>query len=555
MTVVDNDTFALPEVARSLSPYITTRQDALRIRRILTVYFTSFLTDRGVVKESTLCLMTSDKDAQSKEISPEVGGLYKEYFEELQANTIAKVKYRAAAFQSQDDVGSIPRIGMLSSNTSVSDMSEDSLMRTYLALLRQRRRYERLRVLQDYMHELTTKPAAKADYVDIGKIQLDELPMPPLHQMPAHITPSAQVSASGLSSYKVNELVLRLEKTLLRAKQNLENEQNLLADLKARQYSASGRIRSEGKTLSDRKSRVHALHRTRGELIEWIERELAKTDSTSDNVQYDEGTSHASQEITKDTQQHITDIEGYYTEYVMARKSCLAIVAEATSPAASQVSGRRPLSSPKNKLQLGTESGARCSGLLDSYARLLVPLSLHRPIAQQKSHIVSVLTREQEGSIRVLDRLADESNLLSTYPLLITDPRFQNIAAALGSKPSSLPNDEHSTGGSQMKTLEFSRRWAFAASAAKDLTNEFCDEKIVQGAEHTENARNVLSEVRGLLDQGLQPTGAEGEPKVEDGDIWVPSLSSQEQKDKNATKFGRTDSPKTIWYGLRGNIG
>ena len=548
MSAHESGRVPLPEVARSLSPYINTRQEALQIRRTLTVYLTSLLKDEDTPNRSPLSLTIPDADIQVPEIPLEASGVSKEYLREVQAHLKARREYRAVAVRGQDHPFSNSYISRLPKEIPAGDVADTSSVHAYLALLRQRRRYERLRILKDYVDVLVTKPASKMGYLDIAKVHLDELPVPPLHQ------PAGRMVSSRSSNGSENELVLHLEKAVLRAKHKLDNEQKLLTSLKARHYSGRGVDGTEQFPAFNRDGRGNALHHTRQELIAWVEQELAKTDGAPDTSLHQLGTSDMPQSAMRDTEQSLQDIDSHYGGYTEARKICLATVARATSFVPLRISEEHPVPTSHLAKQPETVTDACCSGLLDSYMRLLIPLSLHRLVSQQKAYIASALTKEQEATIQVLDRLADESHLLPGYPLLATDSRFRNITAALGSKISPIHLDARSGSVTQTRAIEMASRWAFAASAAKGFAHDALEEKIVQGTEHMDTAREILSEVRNLLGQRPQPAGTFKKSQMEEEDIWASRTAARARKGNDIPKVDNKDTPKTIWYRLRGDL-
>jgi hypothetical protein len=548
MSTLEKGSFPLPEVARSLSPFIRTRQEALQIRRTLTVYLTSLLHDDGTASGSPLTLTVPDVDILLPEVPSEMSGVSKEYLKAMQAHLIARKEYRAVALRDQDHTASNSYISPSPKGISIGDDAEATTMHTYLALLKQRRRYERLRILRDNIDVLVTKPAAKARYLEISEIQLDALPVLPLQQPPVSII------SSGLTE-SVDELVLRLEKAVLQAKHKLEIEQKLFSKFKVRQQGGRGIYTTDLSAPSDRENRSHALHQTRQELIDWVEQELAKTDVASDLPQHEVGTTDKARPATGDIEQCTRDIESHYGGYIKARKICLATVAEATSTVPLSISEIDPLTSSTLAEQRKSVTDAYCWGLLYSYSRLLVPLNLQRLIAQQKDYIRSSLAMEEEATTQVLDRLADESHLLPSYPLLARDARFQNITAALGSKVSPMHSVVPSGSRTQIKVLEMASRWAFAASAAKSSAQEGLQEKIGQGTDHMGNAQDILSDLVSLLGQ-RSVAGTESGPQTENEveNIWAPSSSFRARKDKPILKVENGGIPKNIWHGLRGDL-
>lgn len=544
---IDNENFPLPQVATSLIPYIRTRQEALRIRRTLTVYLTSQLKGVDSLKGSSLALVAPAESVHLSRIPAELSGLRKAYLKELRLNITASKDFQALATQSHARADPESSSGPISTANRTLDNSGDSVLHTYLPLLRQRQRYEKLGILQDYLDVLAGKCAAKADYLDIRRIQKDA---PPLPQVQTETGGRSDRDLSGSSSNTVDELVIRLEKAVLRARHNLEKEKKLLADLQLRQQSTKDSTHSG--TLPGGGSRYQALSQTWDELNKWIDGELSNTDCLPNNFQ-DKPTGSEIRHSTKDTQQHMVEIKHEYTKYLQARRMSLAAVVEATSPMPPSLSVDHRLHSQKDGSQTETVNGALLPALPYLNAHVLSPLNLQKSITQQRSYITNSLAKEQQATVHVLDRFTDESHLLPAYPFLVTDSRFQHIAAALGSKKP-LQVDEQSTSRHQMKTLEMARAWAFAAGAARASTQEVLEDKLADGTEHTRNCHEVLENVRILLGKGLRHAGTEEDPASEDEDIWVTGAARDPRGRKEKTKLEGTDSSTSIWYRLRGDV-
>ncbi len=543
MHASDDDNFPLSQVANSLKPYLSTRQDALRIRRVLTIFLTSLLAYPPSASSCSLLLIASEQQTHDPEIPPEVSGLRKDYLEALKANLRARREARAAATQELEVDSRDPRFN---SSTRAFHNTGDSLMNDYLALLRQRQRFARLRILQDYMNVLLQKPAAKPSYLDIGKIQLDAYSVPSMQQIPASTISPQEPSTSSALNVNIQELVIRLEKTIIRTKHNLEREQRLLANLRELQHNSCPSDDSDNLAPSKPGSKIHALNRTREELIGWIERELARTDSTSDQGHVEEELIDKPHQTTKTSAQIRMDIDDAYAEYIRARKRCLALVAEATSPLSSAPFDDTPSLSHINQVQSETNGSTSCSNLLDQFARLHVPLNQQKSLAQQKSFTASVLAKEQVATVESLDRLADESHLLPAYPLLAADKRFQTTAAALRSRRPALRVHPATVDSGQGMTLEMARRWVFAATAASASAREVVDGRITSCGEQTGAAKEILSDVRTLLGQTDVKAGAE----IEEEDPWIPSVSAKAKSSKQRATLGH----KSIWQELRGDI-
>src|SRR5947207_495082 len=168
--------FPLPEVLSSLEPYIKTRQEILQIRRVLTVSLNSQNSALGLneviasapVRKARVNSTLSDTLGKRKAYSKAVFELEK-----------ARDEHRSLA---QAVVEDAPTDSVTTKDADVQDQSD--FFQAHIALLNRRRRYEKLRILQDYLDLLDQKPASDIYFLDLHKM-LQMLGEPP--QLPPEI--------------------------------------------------------------------------------------------------------------------------------------------------------------------------------------------------------------------------------------------------------------------------------------------------------------------------------------------------------------------------------
>ncbi|KAI4136017.1 MAG: hypothetical protein LQ347_000136 [Umbilicaria vellea] len=532
---INGKEFPLPQVWEALAPYIKTRQEALRIRRILSLYLTShFRSVDGEVIENVV-LSAPGSAVQVPKISIELSGLRKDYLRALQANIRARNEYKELTRDAVDAESDAPRHKGPPYSRSVEDRAER--LSTYLSLLQERRTYEKLSILQDYLEILNKKDAAASDYLSIDRMQ-KELPL----------APEAPLAASYLvSSNNDTELLIhRLERAVLRAKHALENEKSLIAKLKDEQQTKATDAESPamGSGLG---SKLAALSRTRDELISWMEEQLAKCSRTNEDASLEDSNRDFKRE-NSDIGQRKAAIAAKYEHYLEARKGMIAAASETVSYQGQGEGGKEQHQTVDPKVESDSKQNEQqASRILPYLTEYLIPSARARKaFLQQESHLATTLSTQQNLTTQLLSRLANESHLLPKYPLLSRQPRFKNTVAALGPKQLSPPLHE------ARSTYE-ARAWAFAADAARSATHEAAEGQLEHGFTHVENAKAVLNEIRKLLASDGEDGGGRGEA-IDTDDMGVSDSRISKRhppKSKDAAQRG----PEGIWSGFNGKVG
>ncbi|KAJ5666984.1 hypothetical protein N7462_011393 [Penicillium macrosclerotiorum] len=533
----------IPPFVKPIIPYIRTRQEALRIRQVLTLYLRSFIvfrdeTDQPCHAQSHLSLCApADNVVDVKRIPADFPGLRKEFLEALKTNFAARKEFHAVS----DDVAALRRQLMSKNRPSEpvdpQDLSGD--MRDYLQLLRDRRRHTKLRVFQHYLEELKAKEAGEPELMGMGESSDQQL----LLSEDLHTNnPDRQRSDTDLEG-----LVHRLERAVVRARAQLDREKQLFEKAKAQHNSRTNELPSEAAAAA----KARALQRTRDELVQWVEERLVPEGDPEESMIQD-----LSAEEIEETQRVLehqkTEITEQYNAYLHARRDLLDAASRACQPVTAT---SKPPSRPNYKTDNVPEEGPPPNSLdVLSYANeVLVPLSkTHKALALQRSYLSGLLTKEKTTALRALHRLSDESHLLPEYPILSRQPRFKHAVAALSSRNLSSTSDQNPPD----EVVSLAEAWAFASNAAGTNEREYVQQKVVLGTEVAQDARKTLEEVYNTLNQDLEDVLQENTPHEADPlDIWASEARSRRAAGNHAGGSRLERRPKGPWSGLNGRVG
>lgn len=537
--LVSGNGFPLPQVSEALAPYIKTRQEALRIRRILALYLTSHIRSADGEVVSNIILSAPGSAVQVPKVPKELSGLRKDYLRALQANVKARNEFKELSEHPLNAKSDDTRHLGPTHSRGVEDRAER--LSTYLSLLQERRKYEKLSILQDYLEILNKKDVATSDYLSIDRMEKEFPPMPE--------APSVALE-SVLSNSDTDLLIHRLERTVLRAKHALETEKSLIAKLKEETHieetQAEATNTESPSTGSGSGSKVAALCRTRDELIKWMEEQLANSSQINEDAS-PKNSDRKLEEVGGDMEQRKAAVAARYELYLEARKGMIAAASEVVSNQGEGEGGNEDQIVDPQIESGGKHKDQQASGILPYLTEYLIPSArAQKDLLQQESHIATSLSTQERLTVQLLDRLADESHLLPNYPLLTRQPRFKKSVAALGSKQLSPPLKE------SRSTYE-ARAWAFAADAARSATDEVVGERLEHGFTHVENAKGVLDELRELLGSNGADEGGRGE-SIGSDDMAVGETTMSKRLPVRG-KLAAQKASEGIWSGLDGKVG
>ncbi|GFF30858.1 hypothetical protein IFM46972_03050 [Aspergillus udagawae] len=523
----------VPPFARPLAPYIRTRQEALRIRQALTSYLRSQIDFADDDSENpnchsqshlTLCV-PQDAVVNVKRIPAEFTGLRKEYLQALQANLAARREY-----YSLTEKVAPAKARTKGTKTESPSIDHSSELQTYLRLLRDRRRHAKLQVFQHYLQELKERDSNISERIGDRASQGQQIMS--LEESDEECKSTGRDADDG-----IEVLVHKLERAVIRAKAQLDRERNLLEVLKSQLAPASTDVPPAVK--------VAALQRTRDELVQWVEEKLVSVGNADDAPVHD-----LSREEIEESARLVEDqkaqIAAQYVAYVEARKRLLDAASRACQPVAMASTKLSRQSVDLGKLAIGDRSPLDPLDVLSFTSENLLPLSkTQRALALQKNYLSGLLTKERSTTLRILNRLSDESHLLPEYPLLTHQPRFKHISSRHATSATGLPKPD--------EVVTLAESWAFASEAAARNEHQYIEEKLAEGQEAATDAEHVLQEVYNMFNQDLEETLRDQQSSEEDSnDIWA----SEARSTRSRTRATRSQQhPRGPWAKLNGQLG
>ncbi|KAA6416119.1 MAG: hypothetical protein FRX48_00838 [Lasallia pustulata] len=533
-TPLTSKDFSLPQVLEALAPYIKTRHEALRIRRILSLYLTSHIKSADGEVVNNVILSAPGGAVQVPKVPIELSGLRKDYLRALQANIKARNEHKELTRDAVDAKSGAASHSRPTYSRGVEDRAER--LGTYLSLLQERRVYEKLSILRDYLEILGKKGVATPEYLSTDRMRND---LPPMPEAPS-------VALRSVSPDSDTEILIhRLERTVLQAKHALETEKSLIAKLKDEQETKATSVESPA-VVPELGSKVAALCRTRDELIKWMEEQLAKSSQMNEDASLKDSDLNLKGE-DGDIDERKAAVAVKYEQYMEARKGMIAAASEVVSNEGQGEGDKEDQVVDPHIETDRQDNDQQATWILPYLTEYLIPSAgSQKAFLQQESHIAKTLSTQQNLTTQLLDRLANESHLLPNYPLLARQPRFKNSVAALGSKQLSPPLHES-------RSVYEARAWAFAADAARSATHEVVQERLEHGFTYVENARDVLDELRKVL--GSDCVDEEGRGESIDLDDMAVSETMVKRRQPPKSKMPARRGSEGIWSGMNGKVG
>jgi hypothetical protein len=530
------------QAQHDLTPYIRSRQETARIRQVLAVHLQAQLEPR--VGCSNLALLSlPDSSTGVKSTSKNIQGFRREYLKCLKANVKARREYSQIASTNTTTYSQGASTKKSTETLSASHLLQGDSPRkerldSYIDLVRQRQRHERLRVLQDFLNKLEQKSEGVTSF--LGHTGPNEFTLP---RIPTDVVTSSDVTLQNPTRLPLQNLVSELEKGVLRAKLRLKNEKYLLEQVKncrSLQQQTSGDFESRGMAT------LQALGRTRDELITWIEGELGKSGESLPNVD-DENPSSAIEENEKAIDDQLLAVKHQYARYIKARRGFLEVAADPVQINLVDTSAEiQQTHFEKDDVKENTPSAWIISPYLQD---LLSTANEQKSLIQQKAHLTVSLAKQHKETVQAFDRLADESHLLPIFPLAAHKPSRRGLGQSgmdeLEGKE--MPNASHKA-----------RAWTHAAELASIATKETVLANTEDGEAAIARARHILSTVEEIIDQNhsvkAENTGSGNSHG--DEDIWTSGINSQK---RNIKKPSQPKSPTSasgdMWASLNGSLG
>jgi hypothetical protein len=456
-----------------------------------------------------------------KAVSRGITGLERIYLEALHRNVSARRAFNVV--QQSTPQPTPPRVH-----------SQGTRLSEHLELLRLKKRSEELHIFQRYVTKLQHSPAAKPDFLGpktIPRVQLDSL------------SPAQQYDSSdgGQAVDSVDALVRRLERAVISAKYKVEHEHALLNEVE-REVSASSVIHTQ-------KNRSCALAATRVELVAWIEDKISSSQSNEKSM-VNKGGREQQTESTIPLLQ--AEIMAKYNQYIEMRKSLLDCISDCIA-FAEHSQAEVAASEVKSNFPTPSAQTPSLSYLPFILTQIQNPTQLRHFHRQQAAYYSNLMAKEGSKTTFELSRLADESHLLPSYPMLARQDRFKHAATAIASKgllANAAPSEEESEMSRRMKA------WSFAADAAREATERMLVGQLEKGTEAVKEGESWVGKLRELhgdeVGVGQDEGGSgDGDSGQEDEDVWaLEAAAGHLDGSKQAVKGTRC-----LWAGLRGDVG
>ncbi|CAH0001116.1 unnamed protein product [Clonostachys byssicola] len=492
-------------VQSGLEPYIKPREQVNYIRRILALQLGSYTNDKKLPQPLALSKTPHDFSGAISEAK----GVHKEYLQALKENEAARRAF-------EDVLQTKPK---QDSSVSPSAGTGGEFLEEQLAILKLRRKREKFLAIQQCIDDLFEKPAALPSYLDADNLFAGAAQLP---TVPREIVESLAVEGSKAGSDpKAREV--NMEKTILRAKLLLREEQDLLQE-------ARSSSRSNPDVLSNA-AKATALDATRNELIGWMEAELGAAGSEEPSGGVQLGDLKATQAALAND---LAQIGQRYALYCSLRKDILALVSQSPQPAIT------PDLQHKSSPHIAQPENPDIDYLLTPYITKLLALSkTQKAMISQKAHINSTLGQYTKDSGQIFDRLAEESQLL---------PAHHNDTDSRPGLTDPLSKSSHFPEATSRITP-----WVLAADSAKISNLELVAETMEGGHIFLENSVQSLHEINSLL--GLNQPKPEGAEVQGDDDFWLESENPKGKKTRKHTEERPEQKKGDIWSALHGNLG
>ncbi|RYO62998.1 hypothetical protein AA0116_g4707 [Alternaria tenuissima] len=385
-------TCPIPEVDRALSSYINSREDTLRIRRTLSKYLTSSLRPVNAATQNQHLNHECPQNLSAANTNPPgLKDVRLEYLQALRARSQAQARHRELQASLED-----LRNRYVDENPTQPESEYDNeVTRGYVSLLRQRRRFAELQVIQESLDKLlTAKPlTVAADPRASIKSAIGEQPDLPAERFEQ----LAQAEEDQTWVFKLKQEVLEARTAMERAQAARKKAQDEL------QVEPSLQVQ------------VHALERARDELVDWVQGELAKME---ENSVFLEDASPIKRPVNAvapvDLASAESQIRESYNKYIEARAGLLEAHASLQQPLDVQTENQNDVQSiPSEDSNATTTKPVRpITKLLPCLPHLAKIANNERSLLQQSVYLQNQMASANQDMEEALLRLSGESHLL-----------------------------------------------------------------------------------------------------------------------------------------------
>jgi hypothetical protein len=500
-------------IQKTLEPYIRPREEVTRIRQVLAAHLDSCF--EGASAVAPLALVDVDGPSSSRSTAR---GLQREYLEALAANIRARSEFTVCCREQK----------ALSSETSTAtDDNGGKCVEGHLAAIRLQKKHERLEAVEKTLNLLKQKPAASPGFLDPDEVFRDLRSLP---DVPKELATALAFDKTSPDP-RLKDLIDKLEIHVLQANMLLRREEQFLEKVKSRFTARPESI--------DETTKFEALNRTRAELINWMEAELSKASGDDANSEGQDIQTHRAPGDPIHLEEQFASIREKYTQYLEARKALLQFAGQQAKP------DIKPPTKDKQRSAVPAPKPRPVSHLLSPYLEQLLSVAREQKgLITEKAYINAAIAKQTKENSKVIDHLAEESQLIPAHPMPGSSRRSSPLMDGLEVAECADP-------------YSAVRPWVFAADSAKISTLETVAENIEEGQIALEGSMHTLAKLDQLLgrrtnsqkdsDDGVGTTG---------DDIWLAEDKPSEKRP--GTRKHTSRNPETSdqpWSVLKGNLG
>ncbi|KAF2437431.1 hypothetical protein P171DRAFT_182639 [Karstenula rhodostoma CBS 690.94] len=382
----------VPDIDRALSPYIKTREETLKVRQTLSKYLTASLRPvNAATQNQHLNHETPHSLGAVGTNPPGLKGTRGAYLEAIRTNKAARTKLQRLQ-ASLEDLQQRHAVDF-----PIHDPAQETdMVQSYITLLRQRRRFAEMELVQTSLEKLLNVNPIEGlkDPRDRVKDSLGEQP-----NLPAERLESLANSESSAST------ILKLKNEVLEARSSMD-----------RAKAGRNEVRSASRDAPTLAVQVYALSRAREEIQEWVQGELSKMDEESGFI---EDASPVKRPValpyTQDLASSEARIRECYNRYTASRADAIEGHRSLQQPPATRpenvdgVDQDRDIATQKAS---NTRSKLLIASLLPHLSHLARAHTSERLMLLQTIYLQNQISSADEVVSDSLARLADESHIL-----------------------------------------------------------------------------------------------------------------------------------------------
>jgi hypothetical protein len=322
---------------------------------------------------------------------PGLKGTRGEYLEATRSNKAAQAKLERLQASLED----LQQRHVVES--PINDSTQESgMVQSYLTLLRQRRRFAEIEVVQTSLEKLLNVNPIEGlkDPRDRVRDSIGEQP-----DLPAERLESLADSESSAST------ILKLKNEVLDARSSMD-----------RAKTARSEVRSTSRDVPSLAMQVYALSRAREEIVEWVQAELSKMDEESGFIEDASPVKRpAALSNGQDLATSESQIRGCYNRYTASRADAIERHHSFQQPPATHPEKVNDANQNRNIIaqKVASErSKLLIASLLPHLSHLARSLTNERLMLLQTIYLQNQMSSADEVMSDSLARLADESHLL-----------------------------------------------------------------------------------------------------------------------------------------------